>query len=79
MSLKTRIAKRLILNYITPDWIGDRKKKKSGNALLWAAAGAGAFFAGREIIRQVTMYNLQHKTVVIPIPSDSCVWFRVPH
>ena len=65
MSLKTRIAKRLILNYITPDFMRGRKKNKGGNALLWAAAGTGAFFVGREIIRQLTAYDLRGKTVLI--------------
>lgn len=65
MSLKTRIAKRLILNYITPDWMQHRKKNKGSNALMWAAAGAGAFFAAREISRRLTEYDLRGRSVLI--------------
>ena len=65
MSWKTRIAKRLILNYITPDWVQHRKKNKGSNALMWAAAGAGAFFVAREISRRLTEYDLRGKSVLI--------------
>src|SRR5947199_5598826 len=64
MSLKTKIAKRLILNYITPDWLHNKKKSNS-NTLLWAVAGVGAFFAVRSITRELTAYDLRDKTVLI--------------
>src|SRR5262249_61025010 len=50
---------------IPPDWLAHRQKNKGGNVLLWAAAGAGAFFAAREISRRLTAYDLRGRSVLI--------------
>lgn len=65
MSLKSKIARKLIVNYITPDWLRRARKRDAGNALLWTAAGVGAVLVTRAVIKRLNEYELAGKVVLI--------------
>lgn len=65
MSLKSKIATKLIVNYLTPDWLRRAHKRDNHNVLLWTAAGIGAVLVTRAVIKRVREYDLAGKVVLI--------------
>jgi short-subunit dehydrogenase len=64
MSVKNKIIKKLVLNYVVPHW-AKKASRKNSKALLWTAAGVGAWLATRAITRRLLEYDFAGKTVLI--------------
>jgi short-subunit dehydrogenase len=64
MSLKNRVIKKVLFNYMAPRWLKKATRKKS-NALWWTAAGVGALLVTRAVSRKLLEYNFAGKTVLI--------------
>lgn len=64
MSLKNKVIKKVLFNYLAPRWVKKATRKKS-NALLWTAAGVGALLVTRAVSKRLLEYNFAGKTVLI--------------
>jgi hypothetical protein len=67
MSLKTRLLKRVMIDYVLPG-VFNRSIRRPGKAMAMAAGGVGLFLAGRAVIRRLNEYDLQGRTV-LPAPG----------
>jgi short-subunit dehydrogenase len=68
MSLKTRLLKKVITDYVIPG-VFNRTARRQGKAMAIAAGsvvgGVGLLLAGRAIVRRFGEYDLQGRTVLI--------------
>jgi short-subunit dehydrogenase len=64
MSLKTRILKKVMIDYVLPGLVG-RTFRRPGKTMAIAAGGAGLVLAGRAVMRRLNEYDLQGRTVLI--------------
>jgi short-subunit dehydrogenase len=64
MSWKRKVLSALLINYVTPAW-ARQAKKKNADALLWTAVGVGALIATRVITKKIFEYDLRNKNVLI--------------
>lgn len=63
MSLKTRVLRKVVTSYVIPSLFTPSAKQKKTLAL--AVGGAGLLLAGRALIRRLTEYDLQGRSVLI--------------
>lgn len=64
MSLKAKILTQVVLGVVLPRML-KRSVRRPGKTLALAAGGVGLCLAGRALLRRITEYDLQGKTVLI--------------
>lgn len=64
MSLKSKILKQVVLGMVLPRVL-KHGARRPGKTLALAAGGVGLCLAGRALMRRITEYDLQGKTVLI--------------